>query len=66
MQRTGNLIITRRRHEAFRIGESVRVTVVRIDGERVTLAIEAPTCVTVLRCELDKHGADLTEPPSIG
>lgn len=66
MQRMGNLVISRRRHESFNIGESIKVTIVRIDGDRVRLAIEAPTCVTVLRCELDKHGADLTEPPSVG
>jgi carbon storage regulator CsrA len=50
---SGNLILKRNVGEAFVIGTSVRVTVLRITSEgAVDLAIEAPPGVRVLRTEL--------------
>jgi carbon storage regulator len=46
------LVLSRKRGERIQIGPDVWVTVLRIDGDKVRLGIEAPPDVTVLREEL--------------
>ena len=46
------LVLSRKKHEALQIGDHVKVIVVRIDGDKVRLAIDAPPDVRVLRGEL--------------
>ena len=46
------LILTRKKDEAIRIGESILVRVVEIDKNTVKLGIEAPREVEILREEL--------------
>lgn len=46
------LVLSRKPSERIRIGESIVVTVVRIDSNTVRLGIEAPDEVRVLRAEL--------------
>jgi carbon storage regulator (csrA) len=46
------LILTRKLGESIRIGDSVRVVVVAIDGASVKLGIEAPESVPVHREEI--------------
>ncbi len=45
------LLISRRKEEAILIGGGIEVRVLAIGRSRVTLAIEAPADVTVLRAE---------------
>lgn len=45
----GNLIISRRLNESFKIGDNITVTVHRIKGGEVRLAIAAPKNIKVLR-----------------
>jgi carbon storage regulator len=46
------LILTRKKDEAIRIGESILVRVVEIDKNTVKLGIEAPREIEILREEL--------------
>ncbi len=46
------LVLTRKPKEAIVIGENIRVHVIQVQGERVRLAIEAPTEVPVHREEV--------------
>jgi carbon storage regulator len=51
------LVLKRKACERIQIGESIVVTVVRIEGNAVRLGIEAPSNVAVYRQEL------LRQPP---
>lgn len=46
------LILTRRERGAVRIGTDIRITVERIDGDRVRLGFVAPREVRIVREEL--------------
>jgi carbon storage regulator len=46
------LVLTRRSGQTLRIGDSVEVQVVRIEGDRVVLGIVAPREIAVVRGEL--------------
>jgi carbon storage regulator len=46
------LVLSRKVGERVMIGDSIWVTIVRVDGDRVRVGIEAPREVTVLRQEL--------------
>lgn len=46
------LVLTRKDGESVQIGDEVRVTILRISGNRVTVGIEAPKQVQVVRTEL--------------
>jgi carbon storage regulator len=43
------LVLTRKANQAIQIGPDIRVTVTRIEGDRVKLGIEAPPDVRVVR-----------------
>jgi len=46
------LVLTRRTSERIQIGDDVVLTIVRIDGNKVRIGIEAPDSVKVKREEL--------------
>jgi len=46
------LVLTRRTGQSIRIGDGVELTVVRLEGDRVVLGIDAPRDVRVVRTEL--------------
>jgi carbon storage regulator len=46
------LVLSRRINESIQIGEGITVSVLRIDGERVRIGIDAPIEVRVIRSEL--------------
>ena len=46
------LILTRKKDEAIRIGEHIRIVLVQVKGGQVRLGIECPTDMRVLREEL--------------
>ena len=52
------LVLTRRPGQSILVGDGVELVVVRIEGDRVVLGIDAPREVRVVRTELLK---DLTE-----
>jgi carbon storage regulator len=58
------LVLTRKAGEAVLVGDSIRVTVERIDGGAVRLGFTAPKSIPVLREEVmgrqreDRDGSD--------
>lgn len=46
------LVLTRKLDETIRIGEDIRVTVLRVKGNTVRIGIEAPNRIRVVREEL--------------
>ena len=46
------LVLTRKTEQSLRLGDTITVTVLAIEGDRVKLGIEAPRTVSVLRQEL--------------
>ncbi len=46
------LILTRKKDEAIRIGEDIRIVLVQVKGGQVRLGIECPSDTRVLREEL--------------
>ena len=46
------LVLTRKKHQSFDIGDNVRVTVLNVDKGHVKIGIAAPDSVKILRCEL--------------
>ncbi|MBC8872249.1 MAG: carbon storage regulator CsrA [Planctomycetes bacterium] len=49
------LILSRKVGEEIVIGGQIKVTVLKVQGGRVRLGIEAPKAIQVLRRELRKH-----------
>ena len=50
------LVLSRKKSEKIKLGDSIEITVVRVSGNKVRIGIRAPTDVSVLRQELS--GAD--------
>ncbi len=50
------LCLGRRRHESIVIGNCIKVTVLKVHGNSVSLGIEAPPDVKVRRGELPEDG----------
>ena len=46
------LVLTRKLSEQIDIGNDIKITVVRINGDKVRLGIEAPDSVQIVRTEL--------------
>jgi carbon storage regulator CsrA len=54
------LVLSRKVGEQLVIGGNIRVVVHRISGNRVTIGIEAPDDVRIVRGELELHEAELS------
>jgi carbon storage regulator len=50
------LVLTRKESERIVIGQSIVITVVRVDGGKVRLGIEAPRTIPILRDEIIAQG----------
>ena len=46
------LVLSRRPEQSFKLGDTITVTVLGVEGDRVKLGIQAPRDVVVLRQEL--------------
>lgn len=51
------LVLSRRVKERIILGDEIVVTVLRLDGDRVRLGVEAPRDIIVLRGELEAKKA---------
>ena len=61
------LVISRHPHEALMIGDSIRVTVIEIRGDKVRLGVDAPINLPVHRQEVYdaiQRAKKFEEPPS--
>ena len=55
------LVLSRKCHEKIRIGDSIVISIVRIEGSVVRIGIEAPRHIRVRRAELPPHLPDAAE-----
>jgi carbon storage regulator len=46
------LVLSRKLHETILIGPDVKITIVRLAGDKVGIGIEAPKSVSIKRSEL--------------
>ena len=51
------LVLSRKTKESIMIGDDVRITLVRIDGNKVRIGIDAPKDVRVVRAEIEDKPA---------
>ncbi len=49
------LVLSRKVGEQLVVGENIRIVVHRVAGNRVTIGIEAPNDVRIIRGELEVH-----------
>lgn len=49
------LVLSRKRDQSIRIGSEIRVTILEIRGEQVSVGIEAPKSVDIYREEVFKE-----------
>lgn len=52
------LVLSRKVGQEILIGDNVRITVTKVSGNRVTLGVEAPDHVRILRGELESVATD--------
>ena len=57
------LVLSRKSGERIRIGENITIEVRRVAGNRVTLALDAPKDVRILRGELEQAAREFRDPP---
>jgi carbon storage regulator len=58
------LVLSRKSGERIHIGENITIEIRRVAGNRVTLALEAPRDVRILRGELQQAAHEFRDPPS--
>jgi carbon storage regulator len=56
------LVLTRKSHEEIVIDGNIRVSILKIDGNRVKIGVEAPSDVSIRRQELDENRIDGNTP----
>jgi len=59
------LVLSRKATERIHIGDNITVEVRRVAGNRVTLAIEAPRDIRILRGELEKIAKEFEDAPVV-
>jgi len=58
------LVLSRKSGERIHVGDQITIEVRRIAGNRVTLALEAPRDVRILRGELERAAREFQAPPA--
>jgi len=58
------LVLSRKTGERITIGENITIEIRRVAGNRVTLALEAPRSVRILRGELEQADREFRGPPA--
>ena len=59
------LVLSRKTGERIHIGDNIFIEVRRVAGNRVTIAIDAPKSIRILRGELMKKVAESIEEPPL-
>ena len=52
------LILSRKESECIHLGDDIIVTVVRVNGDKVRIGVQAPPHVKILRTELEVNWED--------
>lgn len=55
------LVLTRKQKESIKIGDSITITILRVQGQAVRVGIEAPRDVRVVRGELSAKPEEVME-----
>ena len=58
------LVLSRRESQRIQLGDSIVVTIMRVNGDRVRVGIEAPAEITVRRGELVPFAPEAREKPA--
>ena len=61
------LILSRKESECIHLGDDIIVTIVRVNGDKVRIGVQAPAHVKILRTELEQNWVDrprTEEPPT--
>lgn len=58
------LVLTRKPGESILLGDDIRLTVVRVDGSKVRIGIDAPRDIDICREELQAVTATCSSPPA--
>lgn len=56
------LVLSRKVLESIVIGNDIKITVVKVNGDKVRIGIEAPKGVTILRAELVESNENDAKP----
>ena len=59
------LVLSRKAGETLLIGDNIKITINRIAGNRVTVGVEAPGQVKIIRGELEQFAPD-SQPSLVG
>lgn len=51
------LVLGRKSNESIQVGENIKITIIKIGGDRVQIGIDAPREVSILRHELTNQDA---------
>jgi len=54
------LILSRRESECIHLGDDIIVTIVRVNGDKVRIGVQAPPHIRVLRTELESNWQEPT------
>ena len=54
------LILSRRESECIHLGDDIIVTIVRLNGDKVRIGVQAPPHIRVLRTELESNWQEPT------
>lgn len=49
------LVLTRKATQQIRVGDAITITVVRVEGNKVRIGIQAPLDVPIVRGEIAAH-----------
>ena len=49
------LILSRRESERVHLGDDIILTIVRVNGDKVRIGVEAPSHIKILRTELERN-----------
>ena len=55
------LVISRKKHESFVIGDNITVTILDVRGDNIQIGIDAPRDLRILRTELKPHTPEQQE-----
>ena len=54
------LVLSRRESERVHLGDDIVLTIVRVNGDKVRIGVEAPPHIKILRTELEVSAKDVT------